>query len=97
MYDIKLSCEEDCEIVERISYYYNNIKNSKYLYECIVILINMFNFLKSKDNFILKNQQFKNKILLFYDEIIEDTEYENISQDFKNNFDNSYINFKNIE
>jgi len=97
MYDILISCKEDDEIVKRISKYYNNLKNSKYLYEGIVILINMFNFLKSKDNFILKNQQFKSKILVFYDEITQDTEYENISQQLKNNFDSSYINLKNIE
>ena len=97
MYDIKLTCKEDEEIVKRISNYYHNLKNSKYLYEGVVILINMYNFLNSKEYFILENQQFKSKILTFYDELIEDTEYENISQQLKNNFDSSYINLKNIE
>ena len=97
MYDIKLTCEEDEEIVIRISKYYLNLKNCIYLYEGIVILINMYNFLKSKKYFILQNPQFKSKILEFYDEIIEDVEYKNISQQLKNSFNSSYTNFKNIE
>lgn len=97
MYDIKLTCEDDEEIVKRISNYYHSLNNSKYLYEGIIIIINMYNFLKSKKYFILENQKFKSEILTFYDEIIEDTEYEHISQLLKNNFYSSYINLKNIE
>lgn len=97
MYDIKLTCEGDKEIVKRIVYYYDKLKSSRYYYEGIIIIINLYNFIKLNEAFILNNKIFIEKILKFYDEFINDMEYKNISLLLKISFYNSYLNLKNIE
>lgn len=97
MYDIKLTCEGDKEIIKRIVYYYNKLKFSKYFYEAIIIVINLYNYLKLNKSFILNNKIFTKKILDFYYEFTYDEKYSDLSQLLKNSFYNSYINLKNIE
>ena len=97
MYDIKLTCEGDEEIVKRIVYYYSKLKSSRYYYEGIIIIINLYNFIKLNELFILNNKNFIKKIIAFYDEFTKDVEYKNISPLLKSSFYNSYINLKNIE
>ena len=97
MYDIEISCENDKIILERIVYYYRKLKLSKYYYEAIIIVINLYNFLKLNKSFILNNKIFTKKILEFYYEFTYDEKYSNLSPLLKNSFYNSYINLKNIE
>lgn len=92
MYDIKISSEKDKNVLERIFNYYGKLKSSRYLYEGIITVINLYNYLKLNKLFILNNSIFTKKILDFYNELTNDVEYTNISSLIKERLYKSYIN-----